>query len=233
MIKILQVVLASLLAAAVAAVYWNSLLVVAQFALGHLLFPVLLLIVYGLVFGLLGPSYGLPGLFWHDRLRTRLGAAAAVTLLLILLGVLGYFALTPLDGDSFGPSPEFIDALIARVAPSLVERRAENDAGRLARFLLVASPPFLALLLAPALFPAAFPRVPRSVPEILISRDKVGARMGGTTSTASNPAARTSGTVVVPIRFAADRPVIEARLAQIDPAVDLSEPFARVREAVG
>lgn len=46
------------------------------------------------------------------------------------------------------------------------------------------------------------------------------------------PCARTSGTVVVPTRFAADRAVIEARLAQIDPAVDLAEPFARVREAV-
>ena len=33
-------------------------------------------------------------------------------------------------------------------------------------------------------------------------------------------------------RFAADLEVIEARIAQIDPAVDLSEPFTRVREAV-
>ena len=46
------------------------------------------------------------------------------------------------------------------------------------------------------------------------------------------PYARSAVTLVIPARFAADRPTIEARLAQIDPAVDLSEPFTRVREAV-
>jgi hypothetical protein len=38
--------------------------------------------------------------------------------------------------------------------------------------------------------------------------------------------------LVIPAKFAEDREVIEARLGQIDPAVDLTEPFTRVREAV-
>jgi hypothetical protein len=35
-----------------------------------------------------------------------------------------------------------------------------------------------------------------------------------------------------PAAFPADREAIEARLAQIDPAVDLAEPFQRIREAI-
>ncbi len=179
--RILQVVLAVVLAGVVAAVYWPFLFGVAQFALSHLLFPALLLLVFGILFGLIGADYGLPGLYWHDHLRTRLGAATAVTLLLALSGVLAFYAARP--------DPKAIDTLLARAAPILDEQGVAEDLGRLARFLLVTSPPFLAFLLAPALFPAAFPRVPRSAPAILISRERVGPTMGRTMSIATNPAA--------------------------------------------
>jgi hypothetical protein len=46
----------------------------------------------------------------------------------------------------------------------------------------------------------------------------------------ANP--RSPSGVVFPAKFAADRELIEKRLEGIDPAVDLSEPFLRVREAV-
>lgn len=48
----------------------------------------------------------------------------------------------------------------------------------------------------------------------------------------SIPCARSGVPLVFSARFAGDRELIEARFAQIDPAVDLAEPFVRVREAV-
>jgi hypothetical protein len=179
--RILQIILAVVLAVGVAVVYWPFLVELAEFALGHLLFPALLLLVFSILFGLLGADYGLPGLFWHDQILTRLGAATAVTLLLALSGVLAYYAAMP--------DPNDINFLITRTAPFFDDQEVVEDLGRLARFLLVTSPPFLALLLAPALFPAAFPRVPRSAPAILISRDRVGPKMGKTMSVATNPVA--------------------------------------------
>jgi hypothetical protein len=46
----------------------------------------------------------------------------------------------------------------------------------------------------------------------------------------ANP--RSPSGVVFPAKFAADRELIEKRLEGIDPAVDMSEPFLRIREAV-
>src|SRR4051812_45008882 len=98
MVKVLQILLAVLLVAAGVAGSGPPLPAVALFALGPLLFPGLLLVVFGILFGLLGADFDLPSLFWHDRLRTRMGAATAVTLLLALAGVLAFLAAGPLDG---------------------------------------------------------------------------------------------------------------------------------------
>jgi len=38
--------------------------------------------------------------------------------------------------------------------------------------------------------------------------------------------------LLLPAKFASDEPTISARLEAVDPAVDLAEPFARIREAV-
>ena len=43
---------------------------------------------------------------------------------------------------------------------------------------------------------------------------------------------RSSGLLLLSARFPEDRTVIEARLEAIDPAVDLAEPFSRIREAI-
>lgn len=50
---------------------------------------------------------------------------------------------------------------------------------------------------------------------------------------ASVPHARTPGGLVLPARYATDREAVLQLLERIDAAVDLSEPFARIREAVG
>jgi hypothetical protein len=44
---------------------------------------------------------------------------------------------------------------------------------------------------------------------------------------------RSPGGLFLPARFAADRDAVAALLDRVDSAVDLAEPFARVREAVG
>lgn len=45
--------------------------------------------------------------------------------------------------------------------------------------------------------------------------------------------ARSSVGLLLPARFAADEPAVVQLLERVDPAVDLAEPFARIREAVG
>lgn len=46
------------------------------------------------------------------------------------------------------------------------------------------------------------------------------------------PHPRSSALLLYPARHAADRTHLEALLDRVDPAVDLAEPFARIREAV-
>lgn len=43
---------------------------------------------------------------------------------------------------------------------------------------------------------------------------------------------RSSETLLLPAKFASDEATVTARLEAVDPAVDLAEPFERVREAV-
>ncbi|MBP3959701.1 hypothetical protein J8F10_31020 [Gemmata sp. G18] len=47
------------------------------------------------------------------------------------------------------------------------------------------------------------------------------------------PHARTPGGLFLPARSAADRDLVAQLLERVDSAVDLTEPFARIREAVG
>ena len=44
---------------------------------------------------------------------------------------------------------------------------------------------------------------------------------------------RSGSPVYLPLRFESDRAAISRLLDRVDPAVDLAEPFARIREAVG
>jgi len=49
-------------------------------------------------------------------------------------------------------------------------------------------------------------------------------------ATFTNP--RSSEPLLLPARYASDEAVVTARLEAVDPAVDLAEPFDRIREAV-
>jgi hypothetical protein len=44
---------------------------------------------------------------------------------------------------------------------------------------------------------------------------------------------RSAAPVYLPLRFESDRAAVSRLLDRVDPAVDLAEPFARIREAVG
>ena len=179
MIRAFQVALAVVLALLLLLPYRPWLSDIVAFGFGHAVVPAVLVVIFGILFGLLGADYGLPSLFWHDRVTTRLSAATAVVLLLATVGSLSFFAAEAqgTSQDAVERAKE-IDTFLGRYAPGLVAAPAADAAGRLSRFLLATSPPFLALLLAPALLPAAFPRVPRSVLAPLVSSTRVGPRLG-------------------------------------------------------
>lgn len=56
---------------------------------------------------------------------------------------------------------------------------------------------------------------------------------GTLSETASLTHSRSAAPVYLPLRFESDRAAISRLLDRVDPAVDLAEPFARIREAVG
>ena len=63
----------------------------------------------------------------------------------------------------------------------------------------------------------------------------IGVKVGGVELPADLTAfthARSSIGLLIPNRFAADRTAVNQLLERIDPAVDLAEPFTRVREAI-
>ena len=166
--------------------YLGHLPAIASFALNHPFIPGLFLVVFGILFGFIGEGFGLAGLFWHDRLLTRVSASMAVTLLFSLAGVFAFYEAGSLESEIAGPPPKVVDTMFQHVVPAFKVEPAANNSERLARFLLVGSLPVLVLLIAPALLPAAFPRVPRSAPQILINREKTGPRFGRTMSVSSN-----------------------------------------------
>jgi predicted acylesterase/phospholipase RssA len=125
------------------------------FAMTCVALAAILVVVYALIFGQLGTGNGIPCLFWHDDALTRASASWGATLLLGLIGVVAYFV---------DPEPRRTALAINRF---LGRPATTSDLLRLRRFLRAASPPFLVLLLAPAVVPSAFPAVPHRAPESL------------------------------------------------------------------
>lgn len=66
------------------------------------------------------------------------------------------------------------------------------------------------------------------VPVVALPPD--GVMLQADTRTLTHP--RSSLALLIPAAFAADEPLLVARLDAVDPSVDLSEPFVRIREAV-
>ena len=136
--------------AALFLLYRRSLPELVRFALGHPAVIAAALVTYGFVFGMLGTGNGIQYLFWHDRWLARISASVGATLLLADLGVIAYYA-----------SPHLVEALIGPPTEDGSPITVGRSARRLRRFLMVGGAPLLLLLVAPALFPAAFPGVPR------------------------------------------------------------------------
>lgn len=122
------------------------------------LFAVMVLL-YLIVYGIVGASFGIQNLFWSEWLTVRLGSAAACTILLGLIGTIVY------DLD---PHPERtahrVSAFRRRGPGAPAPGASARYEIHLGEFLHVARWPFLILLVLPALLPDLFPRVPRVVP---------------------------------------------------------------------
>jgi len=72
-------------------------------------------------------------------------------------------------------------------------------------------------------------------PEMLGLRSRIDVPVIGTAGgghSVSIASARSTEPLFVLSRFASDESIVAARLEAVDPAVDLCEPFARIREAV-
>lgn len=76
--------------------------------------------------------------------------------------------------------------------------------------------------------PALALRARVEVPVVALRPD--GVMLPADTRALTHP--RSSLALLVAAAFAADEPLVAARLDAVDPSVDLSEPFARIREAV-
>lgn len=171
--------------------------------------------LYLMIYGLLGSSFGLDYLFWHDDFLIRSFSSAGATLLLAVVGMIAFY-LDPHPWATAVKTAEFLrpeEEIRRRIATwyrrrlpgearagsgagahaatlSVVPRRRDHarfalnalidpvaltplqswlDVGpgnthRLQSFLRAARGPFLLLLLAPAVLPAAFPAVPHAAP---------------------------------------------------------------------
>ena len=147
----LQIVLAVLGAAVLIWAYLDSLPALTYFAFRHAALVLVVVVVYAMVYGQFGTDYGLVSLFWNDQPSTRISASLGVTLLMADLGIVVYFA-----------APELVAVLIGPPPWNGTPRTVANNLTYLIRFLMIGGLPFVLLLLAPAVLPAAFPSVPRS-----------------------------------------------------------------------
>ena len=74
--------------------------------------------------------------------------------------------------------------------------------------------------------PALAIRTRMGIPTLTIAPPEEGSELEALESNRATQVLR------IAAKFAADRPIIDARLEQVDPAVDLAEPFSRIREAM-
>jgi hypothetical protein len=146
-----QIVLVVGGAAVLIRAYLASLPAVFYFAFRHALLAVVVVLLFAMIYGQFGTEYGIERLFWHDRPTTRIAASLGATLLLADLGIIVFLA-----------APELVVALVGAPPENAGRRTVTGNTDYLSRFLMNAGLPLVVLLLAPALFPAAFPYVPRS-----------------------------------------------------------------------
>jgi hypothetical protein len=134
---------------------WPYLAAHVKFAAFHPVLVLILVALYGIVYGLVGRGNGLPSLFWHDRFRARIAASCGATLLLLVMGVVVYY-------QHRDARPGLVEMVAGPEPWQGRPPTARENVDHLSRFLGWGGIPLLALLAAPALVPVLFPRVPRS-----------------------------------------------------------------------
>ena len=80
-----------LLLAGLAITYRRFLGKLSVYMIGHPSQSLLLIVFFCLLYGLIGTSYGVPNLFWHETSAGRFFSAFGATLLLAVLGVNSFF----------------------------------------------------------------------------------------------------------------------------------------------
>ena len=125
-----------------------------RYATTHVVLILVVGIVYGFIYGLVGSGYGIASLFWNDDPLSRFLASFAVTMLLLELGVIVYYEQrdepSGLVEVMAGPPPWARGGLVSS---------AENIA-YLGKFLANNAWGFLLLVAAPAIDPRSFPYLP-------------------------------------------------------------------------
>jgi hypothetical protein len=129
----------------------------------------IVVILFGIVYGQLGSSLGVPSLFWNEVPKTRGSASLGATLVLGLLGIIAFY-LIPKESheDTIKKIGEFLKDDYSGWPP--IDKVKAKNAWELSRFLRLVRLPFLSLLALPAFLPGAFPTVPRYAP---VLADKV------------------------------------------------------------
>jgi hypothetical protein len=146
-----QIVLAVVGVGVLVRAYVASVPALTYFAFRHAALVLVVVVVYAMVYGQFGTDYGIVSLFWNDQPTTRISASLGATLLLADLGIVVYFV-----------APKLVAALIGPPPWNRTPRTVADNLTYLMRFLMISGLPFVLLLLAPAVLPAAFPSVPRS-----------------------------------------------------------------------
>jgi hypothetical protein len=131
-----------------------------DYAVHHVGLVIVVGLLYGMIFGLVGGGNGLPSLFWHDSPLTRISASTAATIVLLNFGTIAYCdQMIGFDQDIF---PYLLVALGGPIPWGAGEQRDTfTNVHYLSRFLVSGGWPFLLLLAAPAIVPALFPSVPK------------------------------------------------------------------------
>jgi hypothetical protein len=122
------------------------------------------LLIFPLLYGVVGRGLGINSLFWHDHPLTRFNAAVAVTVYLAIVATLMFlsYKIDPESPNDLWGKAELCD-------PSQFPAQFQA-------FLVLLGVPALALVLAPAVVPSWFAYVPHSAPRSPLNRHRAGNR---------------------------------------------------------
>ncbi|MEO6807814.1 MAG: patatin-like phospholipase family protein, partial [Isosphaeraceae bacterium] len=139
--------------------YWRLLPLLGHLAGTQALLIATIVLPFLLIFGVIGRSYGINLLFWHERYWRRAVSAFGLTLLIVnFVAVAYYISVRPADGianDYFGQGLQATSESCARLIPSRLKgvNLAKESSERFSLFLWMAVPPLLLIMTLPAFFP--------------------------------------------------------------------------------